>query len=62
MGDNKFKAGDRVFILLRDCDLDSDSDLRVIDRGTLGVVIQVLDIKSSTPFIYRVEVSGNILV
>jgi len=60
MGDNKFKAGDRVFVLLRDVDLDSDSDLRVIDRGTLGVVIQVLDIKSSTPFIYRVEVSGNI--
>ena len=60
MGDNKFKAGDRVFILLRDIDLEENSRFCDFKRNTLGVVVKVLSIEETTPFIYRVEASGNI--
>ena len=59
MNQHKFKAGDRVFILLRDSDLE-EGKFRDFERSTLGVVIQVRSVESNTPFIYRVEASGSI--
>ena len=59
MSEHKFEIGDRVFILLRDRDRDEDSRFHGVSRSSLGVVVQVRDLEN-TPFIYKVEISGDV--
>ena len=55
MSDNKFKIGDKVFILLRDSDLQEGSEFYDFKRDTLGTIVRILDTEDS-PFIYKVEI------
>jgi hypothetical protein len=59
MSEHKFEIGDRVFILLRDRDREEDSRFHGVSRSSLGVVVQVRDLEN-TPFIYKVEISGDV--
>ena len=57
MRQHKFEVGDKVFILLRDSDLDEDSGFVGTMRNSIGEVTQIKNV-DNTPFIYRVEISG----
>tara|TARA_R110001583_G_scaffold22883_3_gene85314 strand:+ start:164 stop:1861 length:1698 start_codon:yes stop_codon:yes gene_type:complete len=58
MRQHKFEVGDKVFILLRDSDLDEDSGFVGTMRNSIGEVTHIKNV-DNTPLIYKVEISGE---
>jgi len=59
MRQHKFEVGDKVFILLRDSDLDEDSGFDDTMRNSIGEVTHIRTAEN-TPYIYRVEIPGKV--
>ena len=61
MRQHKFEVGDKVFILLRDSDLDEDSGFDDTMRNSIGEVTHIRTAEN-TPYIYIVIANSAVMI